>query len=100
MAAKRKQFKDSPAMQFLTRPAEDIPDISEETPVPDALRPLAVPRVPVTQSAGETRSRRVQLLMQPSLHNSLKAIAQSRGESLNELVHAVLEAYASMENQE
>lgn len=42
----------------------------------------------------ETRSRRVQLLMQPSLHKKLKAMAAENEISFNDLVHNLLEQAA------
>ena len=39
----------------------------------------------------ETRSRRLQLLMKPSLYTRLKEIADRSGLSVNELINAVLE---------
>lgn len=42
----------------------------------------------------ETKSRRVQLLMQPTLHNKLKEQAQAQGLSFNEYVHQILEKAA------
>jgi hypothetical protein len=41
----------------------------------------------------ELRIRRVQLLMKPTLHESLKARAQANDISLNQLVHSILEEY-------
>lgn len=40
----------------------------------------------------ETKSRRMQLLVQPSLYDAIKARATAEGRSVNELVHAILEA--------
>ena len=40
----------------------------------------------------ETKSRRMQLLVQPSLHEAIKARATEKGVSVNELVHSILEA--------
>ena len=166
MAAKRKSFKDSPAMQFLSVPeaaeetveekkeeaAESLlakpkeeppkpggdavkataksaqaarpanadsnspggaPAISKSaanappTAAPAAAAPAAMPRkagrprlvgeggVPVKPNPAyiETRSKRVQLLMQPSLHEGLRAEAAKREVSLNDLVHSVLEQF-------
>ena len=45
----------------------------------------------------ETRSKRVQLLMQPSLHARLKDAAAVHEVSLNDLVHNVLEEYLDTE---
>lgn len=42
----------------------------------------------------ETRSKRVQLLMQPSLYKQLKARAKREKRSLNDLVHSILEENA------
>lgn len=39
----------------------------------------------------ETKSRRVQLLMQPSLHTRLKEAAAAQGVSFNDYVHKALE---------
>lgn len=100
---KKKSFKDNPALQFVsTGPSpeekEDIVVVSksqeqkrrqgeEEANVPMKPNPLYI----------ETKSKRVQLLMQPSLHRSLKKIAVSKGVSVNELVHSVLEAFVEKE---
>lgn len=42
----------------------------------------------------ETRSKRVQLLLQPSLQSKIREMAAAQGKSLNDLVHLVLERYA------
>lgn len=41
----------------------------------------------------ETRSKRVQLLMQPSLHKGLLEVAQKKDVSFNEAVHEILSEY-------
>lgn len=92
MAGKKKTFigQDNPAMQFISTPApedegpvqgEELPPVRE---VPKGFKPD--PRFI------ETKSRRVQLLMQPSLHEALKAKAGAEKRSFNELVHSILEA--------
>lgn len=45
----------------------------------------------VNREVVETKSRRVQLLMQPSLHTRLKERAQEQGLSFNDFVHKALE---------
>jgi hypothetical protein len=42
----------------------------------------------------ETKSRRLQLLIKPSLHAKLRARATAQDMSLNELIHSILEQYA------
>ncbi len=89
MAAKRKALRESisPAMQFITRPEPEV----EATPItgrpeepPEGYRknPLYI----------EKRSKRLQLLVQPSLHAKVKARADKEGVSVNEFIHTLLEA--------
>lgn len=42
----------------------------------------------------EPKSRRVQLLMQPSLHEAIKKKAEERGFSFNDYVHRILDDHA------
>jgi len=86
MPAPKKSFKEdiNPAMQFISPPSlEAGPEASEagNPPAGHKANPLYI----------ETKSRRVQLLMQPSLHKKLKDRADSEGTSLNELVHSLLD---------
>lgn len=39
----------------------------------------------------ETKSKRVQMLMQPSLYASIKAQATQKGLSVNEMMHVILQ---------
>lgn len=41
----------------------------------------------------ETKSKRLQLLMQPSLHLKLKTIASKQAISVNDLIHSILDEY-------
>lgn len=41
----------------------------------------------------ESRSKRVHILMKPSLHEKLSEYAEKNGDSLNNLVHSVLEEF-------
>ena len=112
MAAK-KSFADAiinPAMQFITPPQAEAP--TEATEGPAAPRPSGPsakskakakkqPSGPRRSSAPEgykpnpayieTKSRRLQLLMQPSLHDRIKARAAAEGLSVNEYIHKTLE---------
>jgi len=80
--ASKKSFKAdiNPTMQFISAQPEATLSASA---APDGFRinPLYV----------ETKSRRLQLLVQPSLHQKLKARATAEGKSVNELVHSILE---------
>lgn len=81
----RKTFKDNinPAMQFITAPAEETEQTAASVKAPEGykLNPLFV----------ETKSKRLQLLIQPSLYDKLKAKAQSEGKSVNDTVNTILQ---------
>lgn len=86
----KKSFKDNPALQFISN-AEDekaaptTPTAPQQTGKPPEgykLNPLYV----------EKRSRRVQLTLQPSLYERVKARAGAAGISVNDYVHTILEA--------
>lgn len=51
-------------------------------------RPLPAPRTPIYD---EPKSRRLQLLIRPSLHEDLKNLAQQQRISLNELINIILQ---------
>ena len=86
----KKTFKENinPAMQFISTSTEETePDkmpspapTSAKTPAGYKLNPLYV----------ETKSKRLQLLIQPSLHKKLKSKAQSEGTSVNDLINTIL----------
>ena len=86
--AQKKSFKDNPALQFIsTNPGEEIQTnpspVTESTNVPMKPNPLYI----------ETRSKRLNLLIQPNLYNKLKAASKAQDISLNELINRVLEEY-------
>lgn len=76
--------QQNPALAFITQPEqkETIPRV-KTTDAPEGFKanPLFV----------ETKSRRLQLLVQPSLYEAIKARATEEGRSVNELVHSILE---------
>lgn len=79
----KKTFKgsmDNPAMQFIstptTKPQEKAPEGYK--PNPEYI---------------ETKSKRVQLLMKPSLLETLRARAKNEERSLNDLINSILEEY-------
>ena len=85
MAAKSFKGKINPAMQFITPTTpEDQATQAKTTDAPEGykMNPLYV----------ETKSKRVNVLMQPSLHAKVKQRAQAEGLSVNEYIHLILEA--------
>ena len=98
--AKKSFSANLPAEMFLT-PAEE--EREEITPAAPQISPQATAQsgtiIPpsgyrVDYGVVETKSRRVQLLMQPSLYNALKAKAAAHGMSFNNYIHKALERAA------
>ena len=88
--AQKKSFKAdlNPAMQFISTPAEEITTgagegvaSTKDAPEGYKVNPLYI----------EKRSKRLQLLVQPSLYNKVKAQAETEGCSVNDYIHRVLE---------
>lgn len=89
---KERQHTEEKRLQIETRPlyqrkAKEKPSSAAHVKTTDApegfkANPLFV----------ETKSRRMQLLVQPSLYEAIKARATAEGQSVNELVHSILEA--------
>lgn len=84
--AQKKSFKAdlNPAMQFISTPTEDERETTTataSTPEGYKVNPLYI----------EKRSKRLQLLVQPSLYDKIKAQADAEGCSVNDLIHRVLE---------
>lgn len=74
----------NPALAFISKAQEEPDKKVKTTDAPEGYKanPLFV----------ETKSRRLQLLVQPSLYDAIKAKATAEGISVNELVHTILEA--------
>jgi hypothetical protein len=75
----------SPAMQFISNAGEEPGEGAKARRggAPEGYKPNPL--------YIETRSKRVQLLFQPSLHSKLREAAAGKGVSVNELVHSILE---------
>ena len=86
--AQKKSFKAdlSPAMQFISTPIEETEERksspgTENAPEGYKVNPLYI----------EKRSKRLQLLVQPSLYDKIKAQADAESCSVNDFIHRVLE---------
>lgn len=96
----RKSFTDAnPAMAFIST-AKEQEDFALTQPTKEELEakldlePLnkVSNGVPMKKNPEylETKSKRVQMLMQPSLYNSIKEEAEKEGISVNEMMHTIL----------
>lgn len=89
MAKKKLNLGNSfnPAMQFISVPIEEKderaeqPESSTTTAIPEGYRVVYV----------EKKSKRLQLLIQPSLYDLLKKRADAEGSSVNDTIHRILD---------
>lgn len=81
----KKSFTNNPAEAFIT-PQQPIISSKEET-------------VKVIYQSPEARSKRINLLIQPTLHKELKKIADEKGTSVNNLIHEQLEMFIKERNK-
>ena len=105
-----KSFKDkmqqkalNPTLQFISQPEttpepQEEPQTVEETrPKKNTTRRAAAPhRAPQTRRAQpeeETKSRRLQVLLTPSLYDDLRAAAAADHMSVNEMLNTILKDY-------
>lgn len=114
--AKKKSFRaDDIAEQFLSSSTEETAPISatetttadqQQQGKPAKRKPAKTPErqdnaqgtlfeIPMKPDYRyvETKSKRLNLLVQPSIYAKIKAAADQRGESVNELIHSLLEAF-------
>ena len=87
----KKSFKDNPALQFIST-AETETEEREQAPVQRASVSKSPEGYKPNPLYIETKSKRVQLVLQPSLYEKAKAKAKSGGyASFNDFVHQLLE---------
>lgn len=82
----KKSFKDNPALQFISTAEEE-----EKYIVPEQETGKAPGGYKINPLYVETKSRRLQLVMQPSLFDRVKRRAKQSGLSVNEYVHRILD---------
>ena len=87
MASKKGFQVDNPAMAFISQPEQKTPakakTAKEKAPEGYKLNPAYI----------ETKSKRVQLLVQPSAYNDLKKKATAKGISINEAINEAIKDY-------
>lgn len=88
----------APALQFITTTTEATEREAEVVAVPaSAATPTRSP-APQRQKK-EVKSKRLNLLLRPSVYESLKKIAWVRQKSLNDLINEALTQYTREETQ-
>lgn len=94
--AKSKSFKSdtNPAMSFISQESIDKVDGTEEgATTPTGGKKKAPEGYKPNPEYIETKSKRVQLLVQPSVYEAVKAKAKARGISTNEAINEALIEY-------
>lgn len=88
----KKTFKDNPALQFISTAGEEADEtkdtIQTQAPATERKAPEGYKLNPLYT---ETKSRRLQLVLQPSLYDRVKAKAKQNGLSVNEYIHRTLD---------
>lgn len=88
----KKDFKNTnPAMSFISAESiEAVDGKNTTTPTGEVQAPAGYRVAPKT---AEIKSRRVQILLQPTLYDAVKAKATEEGISFNEAVSTALKKY-------
>lgn len=90
MAKKSFISRDNPAMNFISQATIDRVDGKTEDTTPTGAK-----KAPEGYKANpeyiETKSKRVQILVQPSLHREAKAVSEELGVSLNDFIHRAIQ---------
>jgi predicted HicB family RNase H-like nuclease len=92
----KKSFKDSnPALQFISTVTQE-----EEAPAHNKQNTYNTPNTPnikSTKAKEETKSKRLNLLLQPSVVADMEKIAAMKRSSVNDLINTVLKDFILQE---
>lgn len=90
----KKSFNDitNPALQFMTQPQGERTAATDEPEQTTGFKGLKRGRKPSTE---ETKTKRLNLLMLPSVCDDLNKIAAMKRSSVNELINSILKDYVS-----
>ncbi|WGL99937.1 hypothetical protein QE177_15380 (plasmid) [Arsenophonus sp. aPb] len=101
--SKKSFVNANPAMAFISmvEGAEDFSSVTEHAKQKLSKKhhqkeeKKVVKTVPMKKNPEfiETKSKRVQMLIQPSLYNEIKEEAKRKGVSVNEMMHEILKSY-------
>ena len=85
----KKTFKDNPALQFISTAEEEEQEVTPEKKAPTTAK--APEGYKLNHLYVETKTKRLQLVLQPSLFDRVKKGAKQAGLSVNEYVHRILD---------
>lgn len=93
MSKTKKPFinEDNPVYNLISQTSLDVPDLPDQIPAIDPA-PAAQPAPIHAPAKPETKTKRLQLVIRPSLYQAAKEKAAAHGISVNELVNQAIEA--------
>ena len=103
MTTKKSFTQSSPAMAYINIPEGEVEDTANEaqadtTKTTTKAKPRAKSskqarsEVMITPKDAETKSRRVQILLQPSVYEAVKQLAEDNNTSVNDTINTILKA--------
>ncbi|WP_350562821.1 hypothetical protein [Psychrobacter sp. CAL346-MNA-CIBAN-0220] len=103
MTTKKSFTQASPAMAYINIPEGEVEDKANEaqadtTKTTTKAKPRAKSskqarsKVMITPKDAETKSRRVQILLQPSVYEAVKQLAEDNNTSVNDTINTILKA--------
>ena len=90
----KKTFKDNPALQFISSAGDDTHD---KQYTDDTYNENNEQSMRNTHNTQERKSKRLNLLLQPSVLENLSKIAHMKQTSVNDLINSALKNYAETE---
>ena len=94
---RKTRFTEDVVTSFLSGSDSQPAAGKKEEPAPVPADPFEKENLPhgwkINREVVESKTKRVQLLMQPSLHAKVRKAAQDRGLSVNDYIHRLLAAH-------
>lgn len=96
MTTKKSFTQSSPAMAYINIPEGEVE--ADTTKTTTRAKPRAKSskqvrsKVMITPKDAETKSRRVQILLQPSVYEAVKQLAEDNKTSVNDTINTILKA--------
>lgn len=92
MSQNKKDFKvNNPALSFIS--AADHTEEAKQTEAADTKKLVAPEGYKVNPMFIEVKSKRVQLILQPSVVSAIKELAKKKGLSMNETINEAIQEY-------
>ena len=99
MTTKKSFTQSSPAMAYINIPEGEVEDTANEAEADTTKTTTRAKsskqvrsKVVITPKDAETKSRRVQILLQPSVYEAVKQLAEDNNTSVNDTINTILKA--------